>query len=194
MDQTKAQSTQSAGSGETATLGGGCFWCLQPAFQDLQGVQKVEVGYSGGTVVNPTYQQVCTGTTGHAEVVQVTFSPDVISYEEILEAFFAIHDPTTKDRQGADVGTQYRSVVFYHNQSQKEAAERMIRRMDAGKVWASPIATQVVPFEAFYRAEDYHQNYFANNPDQGYCRLTIAPKVAKFGKKYASMLKAAGKP
>jgi peptide-methionine (S)-S-oxide reductase len=189
MDQTKLQERRSAGGKEIATLGGGCFWCLQPAFQDLRGVEKVEVGYSGGTVANPSYQQVCTGTTGHAEVVQVTFSPDLISYDEILEIFFAVHDPTTRDRQGADVGTQYRSVIFYHSQSQKEGAERVIRQAEAEKIWGAPVVTQVVPFEAFYRAEGYHQNYFENNPDQGYCRVTIAPKITKFRKKYASRLK-----
>ena len=194
MNKTELQQRGSCGGKEIATLGGGCFWCLQPAFQDLQGVEKVEVGYSGGTVANPAYQQVCTGTTGHAEVVQVTFSPDVISYDEILEAFFAIHDPTTRNRQGADVGTQYRSVIFYHDESQKKAAEQIIRRIDAEKIWSAPVVTQVVPFQAFYRAEEYHQNYFENNPDQGYCRVTVAPKVAKFRKKYATRLKTVEKP
>jgi len=194
MNKTELQQGRPGGGREIATLGGGCFWCLQPAFQDLQGVEKVEVGYSGGTVANPTYQQVCTGTTGHAEVVQVTFSPDVISYDEILKAFFAVHDPTTKDRQGADVGTQYRSVIFYHNESQKKAAEQIFRQIDAEKIWSAPVVTQIVPFQAFYRAEEYHQNYFENNPDQGYCRLAIAPKIAKFRKKYASRLKTVEKP
>lgn len=193
MDQTELPQQQSASSKEIATLGGGCFWCLQPVFEDLQGVGMVEAGYSGGMVASPSYQQVCTGTTGHAEVVQVTFSPNVISYSEILEVFFAVHDPTTRDRQGADVGTQYRSVIFYHSEAQKEVAERVIRQIESESSWGAPIVTEVVPFKAFYRAEDCHQDYFANNPEQGYCRVTIAPKVAKFRKKHASRLKGVAK-
>ena len=189
MDQTKLQQQGSAGGREIATFGGGCFWCLQPVFEDLQGVEKVEVGYSGGTVANPSYPQVCTGKTGHAEVIQVTFLPGVITYSQILEVFFAVHDPTTKDRQGADVGTQYRSVIFYRNESQRKAAEQVIRQIESENTWGSPVVTQVVPFEAFYRAEEYHQNYFVHNPEQSYCRVTIAPKVAKFRNKYASRLK-----
>ena len=189
MSQTELQPQQSSGNQEIVTLGGGCFWCLQPVFESLRGVEKVEVGYAGGTVANPSYRQVCTGTTGHAEVVQVTFSPDMISYGEVLGVFFAVHDPTTPNRQGADVGTQYRSVIFYHSEAQKEVAERVIRQLEDEGSWGAPIVTEVVPFKAFYRAEEYHQNYFANNPDQGYCRVTIEPKVAKFRKKYAFKLK-----
>ena len=174
---------------ETATLGGGCFWCLQPLFQSLVGVDRVEAGYSGGKTAGPTYQEVCSGATGHAEVVQVTFSPAVISYGEILEIFFAIHDPTTRNRQGADAGTQYRSVVFYHTEGQRETAARIIREMDAKKIWNAPIVTELVPFQAFYKAEDYHQDYFANNPEQGYCRAVVAPKVAKFRKTFALKLR-----
>ena len=174
---------------EVATLGGGCFWCLDPIFADLVGVYKVEAGYSGGKVSNPTYQLICTGTTGHAEVVQVTFDPNTITYEEILKIFFTIHDPTTINRQGADVGTQYRSVIFYHDEDQKETAERVIREIESEGVWNDPIVTQVLPFDAFYVAEDYHQDYFKNNPQQGYCRVVIAPKVVKFRKTYLEKLK-----
>jgi peptide-methionine (S)-S-oxide reductase len=178
---------------EVATLGGGCFWCLQPVFGDLKGVEKVETGYSGGKTENPTYHEVCSGTTGHAEVVQITFSPAVVSYTEILEVFFTVHDPTTRNRQGADVGTQYRSVVFYHSEAQKLAVAHVIKEVEAEHLWGSPIVTEIAPFKALYRAEDYHQDYFEKNPEQGYCRVVIAPKVAKFRKKYASRLKSAGK-
>jgi peptide-methionine (S)-S-oxide reductase len=174
---------------DIATLGGGCFWCLDPIYADLVGVEKVEAGYSGGETKDPTYQQICTGTTGHAEVVQVTFDPQVITYEEILKIFFTIHDPTTLNRQGADVGTQYRSVIFYHNAEQKETAERVIQEIEREGIWNNPIVTQIVPFEEFYVAEDYHQDYFTNNPGQGYCRVVIAPKVAKFRKNFAEKLK-----
>lgn len=175
---------------EVATLGGGCFWCLEAVFDQLQGVEHVESGYSGGWVPNPTYKQVCTGNTGHAEVVQITFDPRQISYRELLEVFFAIHDPTTLNRQGADVGTQYRSVIFYHTPAQKAIAEETIRELNAARIWPNPIVTQVVPFEAFYIAEDYHQEYFANNPYQPYCQVVIAPKVSKFRQKFAHRLKA----
>ncbi len=149
------------------------------------------MGYSGGTLDLPTYKQVCTGRTGHAEVVQVTFSPVVISYKEILQVFFAVHNPTTRDKQGADVGTQYRSVIFYHSNAQKLSAEQVIRELEKENAWGAPVVTEVVPFKKFYRAEDYHQSYFANNPGDGYCQLAIAPKVAKFRKTYASKLKPA---
>lgn len=175
---------------EVATLGGGCFWCLEAVFDQLQGVEHVESGYSGGWVPNPTYKQVCTGNTGHAEVVQITFDPRQISYRELLEVFFAIHDPTTLNRQGADVGTQYRSVIFYHTPEQKAIAEETIRELNAARIWPNPIVTQVVPFEAFYIAEDYHQEYFVNNPYQPYCQVVIAPKVSKFRQKFAHRLKA----
>lgn len=174
---------------EVATLGGGCFWCLEPIFRDLRGVVKVESGYSGGDQANPTYQQVCSGRTGHAEVVQVTFDPSEVSYEDILRVFFSIHDPTTLNRQGADVGTQYRSVILYHSPEQQQAAERVIRSLQEQKIWDNSIVTQVVPFEAFYRAEDYHQEYFDRNPMQPYCNVVIAPKVAKFRKQNVEMLK-----
>ncbi len=169
---------------EITTLGGGCFWCLEPIFKDLTGVEEVVVGYSGGTVPNPSYEQVCTGKTGHAEVVQISFDPGMISFKEILEAFFNIHDPTTPNRQGADVGSQYRSVIFYHSQKQKEDAERVIEDLNASGAWKAPIVTEVVPFKEFYKAEAYHQNYFAKNPRQAYCQVMIAPKVEKFQKQY----------
>ena len=174
---------------EITTLGGGCFWCLEPIFKDLTGVEEVVVGYSGGTVPNPSYEQVCTGKTGHAEVVQISFDPGVISFVEILEAFFNSHDPTTPNRQGADVGSQYRSIIFYHGQNQKEDAERVIGDLNASGTWKAPIVTEVVPFKEFYKAEAYHQGYFAKNPRQSYCQVVIAPKVEKFQKQYGSKLK-----
>ena len=175
---------------ETATLGGGCFWCLEAVYDDLKGVKDVVSGFSGGRVVNPSYDQVVTGATGHAEVVQVRFDPAQITYREILEVFFTIHDPTTLNRQGADVGTQYRSVIFYHSPEQKETAQQVISQLEADQVWDRPIVTKVELFEAFYPAEDYHQEYFARNPGAGYCRVVIAPKVAKFRQKYLEKLKA----
>jgi peptide-methionine (S)-S-oxide reductase len=174
---------------EVATLGGGCFWCTEAVFTELKGVEKVESGYSGGKTPEPSYEQVCSGDTEHAEVVQVTYDPKVISYDDLLRIFFTVHDPTTRNRQGADVGTQYRSVVFYHNQQQKEAVERIIKEIEGSKIWGKPIVTQVVPFTTFYKAEDYHQEYFKQNPYQGYCTVVIAPKVVKFRKKYAELLK-----
>ncbi len=174
---------------EIATLAGGCFWCLEAVFEQLKGVEKVESGYSGGTVANPTYEQVCTGTTGHAEAVQITFDPAVISFEDLLGVFFTIHDPTTLNRQGMDVGPQYRSAIFYHDEAQKAAAERVIAEMEQAGVWDDPIVTEVTPFTAFYPAEDYHRRYFQLHPDQPYCRAVIAPKVAKFRKKYLDRLK-----
>lgn len=174
---------------EVATLGGGCFWCLEPVFDDLRGVVSVESGYAGGHVPSPTYAQVCSGNTGHAEVVQVVFDPREITYGDLLRVFFSIHDPTTLNRQGADVGTQYRSVIFYHDPDQKRTAEEVIRSLQDQGVWNDPIVTEIVPFDTFYRAEDYHQEYFANNPRQPYCNVVIAPKVAKFRKQYVDMLK-----
>ncbi len=174
---------------EVATLAGGCFWCLEAVYDQLRGVEDVVSGYSGGRVKNPSYREVCTGTTGHAEVVQVTFDPAAISFREILEVFFTIHDPTTLNRQGADVGTQYRSAIFYHSAEQQATAEQVIREIDAAKMWPAPIVTRVAPLQAFYPAEDYHQEYFARNPTQGYCTVIIAPKVAKFRKQYLSRLK-----
>ena len=174
---------------ETATLGGGCFWCLEAVFEQLRGVEGVQSGYCGGSMANPTYQQVCSGNTGHAEVVQITFNPQVISFAELLEVFFDIHDPTTWNRQGADVGSQYRSVIFYHSPEQKRIAEEKIMALNASGVYSAPLVTQLVPFEVFYRAEDYHQGYFRNNPYQGYCQVVIAPKVAKFREHFAAKLK-----
>lgn len=174
---------------ELATLGGGCFWCLEAVFEQLRGVRRVESGYSGGIVTDPTYHQVCTGTTGHAEVVQVTFDPAAVSFREILDVFFATHDPTTLNRQGPDSGTQYRSAIFYHTPQQKRIAEERIAELNAAHIWDKPIVTQVVPFQVFYRAEDYHQEYFRQNPNQGYCLAVVSPKVAKFRKQFASKLK-----
>ena len=175
---------------EVATLGGGCFWCLEAVFQQLRGVEKVESGYAGGQTPNPSYKQVCTGATGHAEVVQVTFDPAAISFREVLEVFFGTHDPTTKDRQGMDVGTQYRSAIFYHSPEQKRVAEQLIAELNAAGIWGAPIVTQVVPAAEFYKAEDYHQDYFVDNPGQPYCQAVVGPKVAKFRKRFADKLKA----
>jgi peptide-methionine (S)-S-oxide reductase len=174
---------------EVATLGGGCFWCTEAVFSELKGVEKVEPGYSGGELENPTYEQVCTGATGHAEVVRITFDSDVISFKEILEIFFSTHDPTTLNRQGPDTGTQYRSVIFYHNDRQKTTAEQVIKEITEEKIWESPILTQVEPFKAFYKAEEYHKDYFKRHPEQAYCRLIIAPKISKLQKLYLSKLK-----
>jgi peptide-methionine (S)-S-oxide reductase len=173
-----------------ATLAGGCFWCLEAVYKELRGVERVVSGYAGGHVESPTYRQVCDGTTGHAEVVQVTFDPSAVSYKELLEVFFTIHDPTTLNRQGADVGTQYRSAVFYHTPEQRETAEQTIAEMTAARVWDSPIVTEVSPLEKFYPAEDYHQDYFENNPSQPYCRAVVEPKVSKFRKLFLDRLKA----
>ncbi len=171
---------------EIATLGGGCFWCLEAVYQQLKGVQAVESGYAGGRVDNPTYEQVCEGTTGHAEVVRVTFDPDVVNYREVLEIFFTIHDPTTLNRQGNDVGTQYRSVIYFHSPQQQETAKQVIAAM-AG-VWDAPIVTELSPAGTYYKAEDYHQNYFQQNPLQGFCAFVIAPKVAKFRATFADKI------
>jgi peptide-methionine (S)-S-oxide reductase len=174
---------------EVATLAGGCFWCLEAIFDDLNGVVSVESGYTGGQVENPTYHEVCDGVTGHAEAVRITFDPAVIKYHDLLQLFFTIHDPTTRDRQGADVGPQYRSAIFYHDEDQKRTAEEVIRELEAAKVWPAPIVTELNAFDKFYMAEDYHQEYFKNNPTQGYCRMVVAPKVAKFRQKYMQQLK-----
>ena len=177
---------------DVATLAGGCFWCLEAVFDDLEGVEDVVSGYAGGSVPNPTYKHVCTGETGHAEVVQVTFNADVISYRDLLRVFFTIHDPTTLNRQGADMGTQYRSAIFTHNETQEKVAEEVIAELNDAGIWDDPIVTEVVPLEAFYPAEEYHQEYFRRNPNQGYCRVVIAPKVAKFRKQYLDRLKKVG--
>jgi peptide-methionine (S)-S-oxide reductase len=174
---------------EVATLAGGCFWCLEAVFDQLRGVEDVVSGYSGGTVPHPTYKQVCTGTTGHAEAVQITFDPSVITFRDLLDVFFTIHDPTTPNRQGDDVGTQYRSAIFYHTPEQQATAEQVIAELTAARVWDAAIVTEVTPFQAFYPAEDYHQEYFARNPDQEYCRLVVAPKVAKFRQQHLARLK-----
>jgi peptide-methionine (S)-S-oxide reductase len=171
------------------TLGGGCFWCLEAVFEQLEGVEKVVSGYAGGHVVNPSYKQVSRGTTGHAEVVQVTFDPQVITFRQILEVFFDIHDPTPLNRPGADVGPQYRSMILYHDQRQQEIAEQMIQELNQEGRWSNPIVTEVVPLEAFYKAEGYHQGYYRENPRQPYCRAVITPKVAKFRKQHGFWLK-----
>lgn len=189
MNQETKQTATSDQEKEVATLGGGCFWCLEAVFEQLTGIVKVESGYSGGTVVNPSYQQVSTGTTGHAEVVQLTFDPQVIEFREILEVFFTIHDPTTLNRQGADVGPQYRSAIFYHGSEQKAIALEVVDEISAAEIWNDPIVTEITAFEAFYRAEDYHQEYFRRNMGQPYCRVVIAPKVAKFRQRYLEKLK-----
>ncbi len=174
---------------EIATLAGGCFWCLEAVYLELRGVLGVQSGYAGGHVPHPSYELVCTGTTGHAEVVQVTFDPDEISYRELLDVFFTIHDPTTLNRQGNDVGTQYRSAVFYHSPEQQATVEQAIAELAAEKVWDDPIVTEVVPFTEFYPAEEYHRDYFRLHPEQAYCRAVIAPKVAKARKAFFERLK-----
>jgi peptide-methionine (S)-S-oxide reductase len=174
---------------EIATLGGGCFWCLEAIFNELRGVEKVVSGYSGGSMPNPTYREVCSGTTGHAEAVQITFDPQLISFKELLQVFFTIHDPTTLNRQGADVGTQYRSVIFYHMPEQKAVAQEVLAELEKAKVWDAPIVTVLAPFEAFYPAEEYHREYYNRYPEQPYCRIVIEPKVAKFRKQYLAKLK-----
>lgn len=174
---------------ETATLGGGCFWCVEAVYDMLKGVEDVVSGYMGGHVVNPTYKQVCTGLTGHAEVVQVQFNPEVISYDDILRVFFSVHDPTQLNRQGNDIGTQYRSVIFTHSPAQAESAERIKAEISQAGIWGKPLVTEITPAAPFYSAEDYHQEYFSNNPDNGYCQAVVAPKVAKFRKTYVDRLK-----
>jgi peptide-methionine (S)-S-oxide reductase len=173
---------------DTATLGGGCFWCLEAAFQRLEGVESVVSGYAGGPGAQPTYQQVCTGTTGHAEVVEIGFDTTRIDFETLVEVFFTIHDPTTLNRQGADVGSQYRSVIFYHSDAQRESAERVIARLNAEGVWPDPIVTQVQPAPTFYPAEAYHQDYYRRNPSQGYCQVVISPKLAKLRARHPALL------
>jgi len=174
---------------QVATLAGGCFWCLEAVFDELKGVESVESGYSGGHVPNPTYAQVCEDNTGHAEVVQVTFDPQVLTYHDLLTVFFSIHDPTTLSRQGNDVGMQYRSAIFYHDEEQKKVAEQVIKEIKKAGIWDGSIVTEVTPFDKFYIAEDYHQEYFAHNSFQPYCQFVIAPKVAKFRKQFVERLK-----
>jgi peptide-methionine (S)-S-oxide reductase len=174
---------------EVATLGGGCFWCLEAVFDELQGVTSVESGYMGGHVPNPTYRDVCDGDTGHAEATRITFDPAVLSYREVLEVFFSIHDPTTLYRQGNDVGTQYRSVIFYHSPEQRDLAEEMIGELTSAHIWPDPIVTELAPASEFYIAEDYHQEYFRNHSEQPYCQFVVAPKLAKFRKKFSARRK-----
>ncbi|MBK7995849.1 MAG: peptide-methionine (S)-S-oxide reductase MsrA [Blastocatellia bacterium] len=174
---------------EVATLGGGCFWCVEAVFQELMGVKSAISGYEGGATLNPTYKQVCSGTTGHAEVVQVTFDPKVVSFKEVLQIFFTVHDPTTLNRQGMDAGTQYRSVIFYHNETQKQIAQQVIKELTEEKIWDDPIVTEVSPSTSFYPAEDYHQEYFKYNTYQPYCLGVVAPKVMKFRKQFKDKLK-----
>lgn len=176
---------------EMATLGGGCFWCLEAVYVELRGVERVVSGYAGGTVVDPTYRQVCNGTTGHAEVVQITYDPQQVTFRDLLDIFFTIHDPTTLNRQGNDVGPQYRSVIFYHDAAQRQTAEDAIAELTAARVWSRPIVTELAPLAKFYPAEDYHQDYYANNAYQPYCQVVVAPKVAKFRKLYFDKLKKA---
>ncbi|MBK6994693.1 MAG: peptide-methionine (S)-S-oxide reductase MsrA [Lewinellaceae bacterium] len=176
-----------SGNVELATLGGGCFWCVEAIYQDLKGVLKVESGYSGGPSDNPTYREVCSGMSGHAEVIQITFDPTLVTFQDILHIFFTVHDPTTLNRQGNDAGTQYRSVIYYHSEAQRMAALEVME--DAQEAWDGPIVTEIAAFEKFFKAEDYHQNYYKDNPNQGYCSFIIAPKVRKFREKYTAMLK-----
>jgi peptide-methionine (S)-S-oxide reductase len=185
-----SEKTQENKAFETATLAGGCFWCLEAVFELLRGVEKVESGYAGGKADRPSYEQVCTGRTGHAEVVQITFDPAIVSFREVLEVFFATHDPTTLNRQGHDVGTQYRSAIYSHSPEQKRIAEELIAELNAEKIWDAPIVTEVTPFQTFWKAEDYHQGYYRGNPTQGYCQFVVAPKVAKFRQKFAHKLRA----
>jgi peptide-methionine (S)-S-oxide reductase len=179
------------GSREVATLAGGCFWCLEAVYEQLIGVESIVSGYTGGQIVNPSYEQVCSGRTGHAEAVQVTFDPQAVSYKDVLGVFFAIHDPTTLNRQGADVGPQYRSAIYFHDEEQKAAAEEMIAELEASKTWGRPIVTEVTALPEYYPAEDYHQEYYRRNAGQPYCQIVISPKVAKFRKEYLDRLKPA---
>lgn len=174
---------------DSAILGGGCFWCIEAILNDLKGVEKVESGYSGGSVKNPTYEMVCSGKTGHAEVVKITFDPEIISYGKILEIFFHIHDPTTLNRQGNDIGTQYRSVIFYNSDVQKKTAEEVIKNITASGLWGDPVVTEVTALEEYYPAENYHQDYYNNNKEKSYCSIVIAPKIAKFYKEYKDLIK-----
>lgn len=184
-----SQNVSKSSASETITLGGGCFWCTEAVFEELKGVTKVESGYSGGAVINPSYEQVCSGKTGHAEVSQITFDPKVISLKQILEVYFTVHDPTTLNRQGNDVGTQYRSAIFYRSDEQKGVAQEVIKEIEAEKIWGGKIVTELAPFKAFYKAEDYHQEYYRLHGDAPYCQVVIDPKVAKFRKKFQPLLK-----
>lgn len=187
--QTKKQNKMTNKNDEIATFGGGCYWCIEAVFQRLEGVEKIESGFSGGQVKNPTYREVCTGATGHAEVIQITFDNSKISFAEILQVFFTMHDPTTLNRQGNDVGTQYRSAVFYHNDEQKKITEEVIAALNKEHAYPNPIVTEVAKFDVFYKAEDYHQNYYNDNTGEGYCRFVIQPKVEKFEKVFKDRIK-----
>ena len=189
MSESPQKGVDASARSEVATLAGGCFWCLEAVFDEVQGVEHVESGYAGGTVANPTYRQVCGGATGHAEVVRITFDPAIVSFRDLLNIFFTIHDPTTLNRQGSDIGTQYRSAILYHSPEQKATAEQVIKEINEAKIWPAPIVTEVTPFQGFYMAEDYHQEYFANNGEQPYCQFVVAPKVAKFRARYIEKLK-----
>ncbi|MCI2425160.1 peptide-methionine (S)-S-oxide reductase MsrA [Candidatus Acetothermia bacterium] len=180
--------TQSVAS-KVATIAGGCFWCLEAIFREVDGVEQVISGYTGGSTINPTYQEVCTGSTGHAEALQITFNPDKVSYQEILKIFFSIHDPTTLNQQGEDVGTQYRSAIFYHNEQQKVTAAKLIAELNKAGLWKKSIVTQIAPVDKFYNAEAYHREYFSRHPEQAYCRAVILPKVTQFRKQWAKRLK-----
>lgn len=186
---TETMDTHITGNTDTATFGAGCFWCVEAVFQELKGVQKVTSGYSGGTVKNPSYREVCTGRTGHAEVIQVVYDPDTISFSELLEVFWQTHDPTTLNQQGADIGTQYRSAVFYHSPEQQQLAEEYKKKLDASGAFSAPVVTEISPLVSFYPAEDYHQNYYAENGEQPYCRAVIRPKMDKFRAVFADKLK-----
>lgn len=188
-NQEKIMDNQTQNKQDIATFGSGCFWCTEAIFERINGVQKVISGYSGGTTENPTYEEVCTGTTGHAECTQIYYDPNVISYDELLQIFWKTHDPTTLNRQGNDLGTQYRSVIFYHNQEQKQKAEYYKKKLEEEKIWDKPIVTEIAEFKKFYPAEDYHQNYYENNPNQGYCAFVITPKIEKFEKIFKDKLK-----
>ena len=189
MKETESSMNNISVKTDTATFGQGCFWCAEAIFERVKGVESVISGYAGGHTPNPSYEQVCNGNTGHAEVVQIIYNPDVISYDDLLKIFWKTHDPTTLNRQGADVGEQYRSIILYHNEQQKEKAEYYKKELDKSGAWDKPIVTQIVPFTKFYNAEDYHQNYFEKNPNQGYCSFVIAPKVEKFEKVFKDKLK-----
>jgi len=189
MNESETVMNDPSAKTDTATFGQGCFWCAEAIFERVKGVQSVVSGYAGGHVADPTYEQVCSGKTGHAEVVQIVYNPDVVSYDDLLQIFWKTHDPTTLNRQGADVGEQYRSIILYHNDKQKEKAEYYKNKLDKSGAWDNPIVTQIVPLTKFYKAEDYHQDYFENNPYQGYCSFVIAPKVEKFEKVFKDKLK-----
>lgn len=187
MQEEKAQLTNT--EFQEATLGAGCFWCVEAIYEEVKGVRSVVAGYAGGQDKNPTYRQVSSGTTGHAEVTRIVFDPSVVSFEELLEVFWHTHNPTTKNRQGADVGPQYRSVIFYHNEEQKEIAEKSLKKTDQSDLWEDPIVTEIEPVTNYSKAENYHQNYYENNPNAGYCSVVIAPKLKKFRKEFSHMLK-----